>query len=121
MITTDTCVTIVPYFKINEDKVSEFKSLCKQFVDKVSHEPKCLFYGFSFSGNEAHCREGYADAEALLHHCQNVADLFSEIQKISTVTRWELHGPETELKKLEIPLGELNPKVFILEIGFRRR
>ncbi|MCX6936842.1 MAG: hypothetical protein NTU80_02935 [Verrucomicrobia bacterium] len=120
MIATDRCVTIVPYFQINEGKTSEFKALCKLLMDRVMHESNCLFYGFTFSGNEAHCREGYADAEGLIYHCKNVADLFSEIQKISTVTRLELHGPESELKKLELPLAELNPKNFVLELGFRR-
>ena len=120
MLTPDKCCTITPYFKVHEGKMDEFKSLCRQFMEKVSHESECLFYGFSFSGNEAHCREGYASAEGLLHHNQNVAELFIEIQKISTLTRLELHGPEEEIKKLRQPLAAMNPQIFILEYGFRR-
>ena len=51
------------YFRVPDGRLNAFKELCQQFVGKASGEPKCLYYGFSFCGNEAHCREGYADAE----------------------------------------------------------
>jgi quinol monooxygenase YgiN len=120
MIVTDKCCTIVPYFKVASGKMDAFKSLCEQFMTRVSNEPKCLFYGFSFAGDEAHCREGYADAEGMLYHNKNVADLFAEVQKIATVTRLEVHGPKDEVDKLRQPLAEMQPKFFILEYGFRR-
>ncbi len=96
-----------------------FKALCEQFMAKVSNEPKCLYYGFSFDGDEAHCREGYADAEGMLYHNQNVAELFAEVQKVAAVTRLEVHGPKEELDKLREPLAKMQPKFFILEYGFR--
>jgi hypothetical protein len=97
-----------------------FKMICEQFVSKTSSEPKCLYYGFSFSGNEAHCREGYQDAEAALTHLDNVGDLLNEALKISELTRLEIHGPESELAKLRAPLAALKPQFFVLEYGFRR-
>ena len=66
MSTEDTCCTIVPYFRVADGRLNAFKELCQQFVGKAGGEPKCLYYGFSFCGNEAHCREGYADAEGAL-------------------------------------------------------
>jgi hypothetical protein len=54
MATTDTCCTIVPYFKVNQGRLDEFKSLCTKMIERTSSEPKCLYYGFSFSGDAAH-------------------------------------------------------------------
>ena len=75
MSTLDKCCTIVPYFKIASDKLETFNKLCEEMVAKTSGEAKCLYYGFSFDGDQAHCREGYADAEGLLAHLENVGPL----------------------------------------------
>ncbi len=119
MATEDTCCTIVPYFKIQDEKVAEFKDLCKQFVEKTKQESKCLYYGFSFDGAQAHCREGYRDAEGLLAHLDNVGALLGEALKIAEIVRLEVHGPEGELVKLREPLADLKPQFFSLEYGFR--
>ena len=120
MATQDTCCTIVPYFKVHDGKLAAFKKLCEQFVEKTSTEPKCLYYGFSFLGDQAFCREGYKDAEGLLAHVENVGQLLQEAMTIADLTRFEIHGPEAELAKLRGPLGNLNPAFFVLEYGFRR-
>lgn len=120
MATQDTCCTIVPYFKVAAGQLGPFRELCQQFVDKTRPEPKCLYYGFSFLGDEAFCREGYQDAEGLLAHLKNVDDLLKQAFKIADITRLEIHGPEAELAKLRGPLAALNPKFFTLEVGFRR-
>ena len=120
MSTKDKCCTIVPYFKVSTGKLPAFQKLCEQFVMKTSQEPKCLYYGFSFNGDQAHCREGYEDAEGLLAHLENVAPLLEEALKISEITRLEVHGPEAELAKLREPLAKLNPQFFTLAYGFRR-
>ncbi|MCP4288443.1 MAG: hypothetical protein GY792_29135 [Gammaproteobacteria bacterium] len=120
MATSDTCCTIVPYFKVNEGRLDEFKMLCEEFVRKTETESRCLYYGFSFNGCEAHCREGYKDAEGLLAHLDNVGSLLEEALKIAVIDRLEVHGPEGELEKLRNSLSELNPQYFVLEYGFRR-
>ena len=71
----------------------------------VDTEPGCLYYGFSFDGDHAHCREGYSDA----------------LGAIADVVRFELHGPEAELAKLRGPFADLKPQYFSLEYGFRRK
>lgn len=63
MTTQDTCCTIVPYFDVPDEHLADFKTSCEQFVDLTSNEDKVLYYGLSFNGNTAHCREGYADPE----------------------------------------------------------
>ena len=120
MATQDKCCTIVPYFKISSGKLQAFKALCEKFVEKTKNEPNCLYYGFSFDGDQAHCREGYGNAEGLLAHLDSVGPLLEEALTISDLTRLEIHGPEEELVKLREPLAGLNPQFFALEYGFRR-
>lgn len=120
METPDNCCTLVPYFKIHEGKLEEMRRMCEQFVEKTRTEAKVLFYGFSFNGDQMHCREGYQDAEGLLVHLENVGELFKQALTIADLTRLEVHGPERELAKLRAPLAGLKPQFFTLEYGFRR-
>jgi quinol monooxygenase YgiN len=120
MTTTDACCSIAPYFKVHPDKLEAFQRLCAQLVEKTIQEPKCLFYAFTFKGDQAHCREGYADAGAVLAHLDNIGPLLQEALKMADLTRLEIHGPEAELEKLREPMAGLNPQFFGLEYGFRR-
>lgn len=116
----DACVSIHPYFKVHEGKLEAFRDLCERFVAKTRPEPKCFYYGFTFRGDEVHCREAYDDAEGLLAHLDNVGALLGEAATIAAITRLEIHGAEEQLAKLRGPLGHLNPEFFTLEYGFRR-
>jgi len=120
MATQDKCCSIVPYFKVHDGELEAFKALCEKFVEKTAEETKCLYYGFSFDGDQAHCREAYADAEGALAHLENVGALLEKALGIADLTRLEIHGPEKELAKLREPLADLNPQYFTLEFGFRR-
>ena len=120
MATDDTCCTIVPYFKVSAENLSAFKALCERFVAQTIQETGCLYYGFSFGGEAAFCREGYVNAEALLTHIENVGPLLKEAAEISEITRLEVHGPEAELVRLREPMAALKPQFFTLEYGFRR-
>jgi hypothetical protein len=73
MFTQDRVVSMHPYFKVSEGKWSHFSELCQQLVSMAAMEPKCLYYGFSFNGSEAFCREAYDGAEGLLTHLESVA------------------------------------------------
>lgn len=118
--TNDRVVSIHPYFRVSDGKMDEFKDLCDQFISLTAQEPKCLYYGFSFNGNDVHCREAYEDAEGLLAHLANVGALLKEVFKIAQVTRLEVHGVAEELAKLTEPLSTLAPTYFTLEYGIRR-
>ncbi len=120
MATQDKCCSIVPYFKVLEGKLGAFKELCERFVATTKGEAKCLYYGFCFDGHMAHCREGYADAEGVLTHLQNVGALLEEALTMAELARLEIHGPGGELAKLREPLAHLKPQFFVLEYGFRR-
>lgn len=116
----DTCCTLVPYFKVHEGRMDDFKRLGPSFEEKTLTEPGCLHYAFSFNGDEVHCREGYEDAAALLHHLDNVGSVLQEALKVADITRLEVHAPAAELEKLRGPLAKLNPAFFTVEGGFRR-
>ncbi len=120
MASPDTCCTLVPYFKVADGQLAAFKALGDQFVAKTRTEPGCVHYAFSFAGQEAHCREGYDNAAALLAHLENVGALLQQALKIAEITRLEVHGPAAEIAKLREPMAGLNPKFFELANGIRR-
>lgn len=120
MPTQDRSVSIHPYFKVADGKLGEFRAFCEKFMAVTATEPACLYYGFSFHGNDVHCREAYDGAEGLLAHLGNVRGLLDEVAKISEVTRLEVHGIEEELAKLREPLAGAGATFFTLECGFRR-
>lgn len=120
MFAHDTCCTLVPYFEVQDGQLDAFKALAQELVAKTRTEPGCMHYAFSFSGNLAHCREGYVDAAALLAHSANVAELIGEVLKISKIVRFEVHAPEAEIDKLRGPMASRNPQFFALEEGIRR-
>jgi quinol monooxygenase YgiN len=117
----DTTCTLVPYFDVAEGKLEEFKAMGPKFIELTRKEAGCVHYAFSFSGQAAHCREGYDNAAAVLAHLDNVGAQLGEALKIATISRLEVHGPAAELDKLREPLAALKPTFFTLaEGGFRR-
>ncbi len=120
MFVQDTCCTLVPYFDVPSENLPAFKALGATFLNKTRNEAGCLHYAFSFSGNLAHCREGYVNAEALLAHLENVAEPLGEALKLASLIRLEVHAPAAEVEKLKAPLAALEPQYFILEPGIRR-
>lgn len=120
MFTPDTCCTLVPYFEVPAGNLAAFKALGTQFLEKTRNEVGCMHYAFSFSGNIAHCREGYSNAEGILAHLENVAAPLGEALKLAKLIRLEIHAPAAEVEKLKAPLADLNPHFFILEAGIRR-
>jgi quinol monooxygenase YgiN len=120
MDTEDTCVSLVPYFKVHAGQLPTFKQLGEQFIEKTRSEPGVVFYAFSFHDDEAHCREGYKDAKGLLAHLENVGDLLKKALAMADLIRLEVHGPEDQIAQLREPLSGLNPKFYVLTNGFRR-
>jgi hypothetical protein len=109
-------VSLHPYFKAHPGKLEPLKAAMPAFVAKTAIEKKNLFYGFTISGDEIFCREGYTDAEGVLAHLDNVGALLAEALKSADLTRVELHGPAKELDKLKEPLAHLNPAWFPIEL-----
>ena len=121
MNSSDSFVTIHPYFKVSDEKLEAFKRLAGDLIEITRGEMGCLFYGFTYADGEAYCREGYKDADSLVSHLDNVSDLLQKIESISDLSRLEIHGPQDEIAKLRewSSIQNLNPKYFVLEGGFR--
>lgn len=122
MTTTDSRCSIHPYFEIHEGKEAEFKAVAERCVAATAEraqEEGCLYYGFSYDGRIAHCREAYRDAEGLLTHIGNIKELLGEALQLSGLVRVEVHGPAEELAKLRESLSSLEPTYYVLECGFR--
>jgi quinol monooxygenase YgiN len=119
MTSPDTCCSIVPYFKVHEGQLDRFKALCQEFVARTKSESGCLYYGYSFSGVEAHCREAYRDADGVLAHLANVGPMLPKLLELADLTCFEVHGPAGELEKLKGPLADFKPQYFTVECGFR--
>jgi hypothetical protein len=82
------CVTVQPYFTVNEGKLQEFKTIWQNMVPIVeAGETKCSFYEFSFRDNVAFCREGYDDADGVLVHLSNVNAALEEVSSVNH--KWE--------------------------------
>lgn len=120
MALEDTVCTLVPYFTVQEGKLDAFKALGEQMVERTRSESDVQFYGFSFSGQRAHCREGYASAAGILTHLGNVDSLLKQALAIASLDILEVHGPADQLAELKEPLKDLNPTYFTMETGFRR-
>lgn len=120
MALEDTVCTIVPYFTVKEGQLDTFKALGEQMVEITKNEADVLFYGFSFSGQRAHCREGYTSADGVLAHLGNVDSLLKQALEIASLDSIEIHGPADQLSQLQEPLKGLNPVYFTMETGFRK-
>ena len=122
MATDDRCVTIQPYFVIQEGKLDEVLPVLDKFVEQTRAEKDCLYYGFSRNGSELHCREGYANALAALAHLKNIGPLLKQTLESGLIelTDLQVHGPEAELAILREALEDLNPTYWVLESGFRK-
>ncbi len=120
MALEDQVCTLVPYFTVQDGKMDEFKALGERMVERTRGEDAVVFYGFSFDGHTAHCREGYKDAQGILAHLENVDALLKQALEISSIARLEVHGPAAEIDKLREPLAGLGPAFYTMETGFRR-
>ena len=120
MALEDTVCTLVPYFTVQDGKLDAFKALGEQMVEKTKTESDVVFYGFSFSGHRAHCREGYNSEQGVLAHLENVGELLGQALEIANLDMLEVHAPASAIEALKEPLSHLNPTYFTMETGFRR-
>lgn len=117
MIDPSKVVSIHPYFKVPSGKLEEARAMLREFIAKVETETGNLYYDFTINGDVIFCREGYQGAQALLDHCENVADELGRFLELVEVVRVEVHGTAGELDKLREPLADLNPEWFEFECG----
>jgi quinol monooxygenase YgiN len=120
MTIEDTWCTVDAYFSVKPEKKEAFDDVVNRFVRETKNENGIRYYGWSSSGEEVHCRQGYLNAEGFLEHAANVRHLFEEAMTISDCSRLAIHGPEEELEKLREPMAEIPLQYFSLTSSFRR-
>jgi hypothetical protein len=116
----DTWCTVDAYFHVKPQNREAFENLVDRFVQETKNESGMRYYGWSVSGEEFHCRQGFQNAEGFLEHATNVGHLFREASTISNCSRLAIHGPEKELEKLRGPMAETPLQYFSLTNSFRR-
>jgi quinol monooxygenase YgiN len=118
MSTFDNAVSINPYFLITDENMEAAKGFLAQFCDLVSkNETGCLFYNFTFRGNELCCREAYKDADAVKAHLENCGPALGKFLEIVELSRIEVHGPAAELEQLKEGFAGMNPDYYVCECG----
>lgn len=120
MALEDLTVTLAPYFKLHDRE--KFTSIWRADYAQFAHKDQCVHYAFTFSDdNQAHCREAYPSAAAVLQHLADVdAPLKAVLDpSIAELERLEVHGPASEIELLREALTPLGAKFFICEWGFR--
>lgn len=116
----DSHVTIVPYFKVPDGKMEEFRSGFATFYEGTKKGSKeCLYYGFQVCGNEVYCREGYKTANGVLAHLGDVKAVLDKAVALVGEGGLDLAvmGPAKELEKLKEPMGPLGTKFFETDAG----
>ena len=118
MSTFDNAVSINPYFKITNENMAAAKGFLTRFCNLVGkNETGCLFYNFTFKGNELCCREAYKDAAAVKAHLDNCGAALGEFLGIAELLRIEVHGPAAELEQLKETFAAMNPDYYVCECG----
>merc|ERR1740121_2534191 len=124
----DTTVTMCPYFKIQAANLQLWKAQCDSFYERAKNEDGLLFYGFCFEevdGDcEVHVRQGFRDATSLLAHLRAIDVPIQAALKLSQLERVEVHGPASELRKVEAEqtaMGEAKFQFFEAEAEPLRR
>jgi hypothetical protein len=119
-MTSQTTVSLHPYFKPHDGKLAEFIAKMPAFVERTRSEESVLFYDFTVCGDTVFCREAYVGGEGALHHLDNVGDLLGEALSISELIRLEVHGAAAELDKMREALKDLPVQWFVLEAGLEK-
>jgi hypothetical protein len=120
----DTVIHLYPYFDLKDD--TKFKQIwydAYPATKAAAEAEKSAMYAFAFDGDNgtALCREAYGDAEGVLLHLKNVDGPLKAVldPSVASLLRLEVHGPKSELDKLQPALGPLGAKFFHIEWGFR--
>lgn len=116
-----TVVTLVGYFNIRPASADQFRANCEEMVALRGREPGHLASAYSFDGDiAATSREDYENADAVMRHMEVGQHIYERTRALVEVTGVEIHGPAAELDKLRDLFGDLSPRLYVTEFGFRR-
>ena len=114
-------VTLIAYFNIGPGNADRFRANCQEMVALRTREPGHLASAYSFDGDAAATsREDYENADAVKRHMEVGQHIYESTRGLVSVTGVEIHGPAAELDKLRDLFGDLSPRFYVTEFGFRR-
>ena len=79
----------------------------------------CVYHGWTEAGDTLFCREGYLDSDAVLAHLNNVASC-TGLADCTRLRRLELHGPPSQLAKLQGIGQQMGAECYERQEGFQR-
>jgi quinol monooxygenase YgiN len=98
----DTTLSMMVHWKVKD--MAAFLRGCADFAELTKQETGNKYYGFTVSGDQAVCKEGYTGAEGFLAHLENVEGPLAKALQVADITKIEAHGPKAEVDKLRDPL-----------------
>lgn len=114
-------VTVVATFDIRPDCAKQFRVNCEAMIALREKEPGHLASAYSFDGDSAATsREDYENADAVIQHMTVGQHIYESTRSLVDITGVEIHGPAAELDKLRDLFGDMSPRFYITEYGFRR-
>ena len=106
MAAQDTVCSLTPCFTITN--LEKFKEHAAKCIEITKTQSGVVNYGLSISqdGTQAHCREAYTSAQAVLDHVAGVMPVLSKLlEEGATLDSIQCHGPASEIDKLKGDAG----------------
>ncbi|KAL1503730.1 hypothetical protein AB1Y20_012201 [Prymnesium parvum] len=112
--------SIQPYLLVHD--WAKARPLMDECVARSRNEDKCLWYGWTRSGDRIFCREAYTTGEGALEHLANVGAVVEKLTSngVATVERFEFHAPAEDVAKCKEVMDPLGATYFILQSGFQK-
>jgi quinol monooxygenase YgiN len=103
--------TLTPNYTINDWEKA--RPIMQKIIDAASEEPGCTYFGWAKSGNKLNSSEIFTDGKSLKSHIERVTPMIEELKAgPATLDKFDVHGPENEIKQIEESASALRPEYF---------
>ena len=109
--------TLHAYYDLTDEGKAE--PVLADLAARTKSESGCVYHGWTKAGDTLFCREGYLDSDAVLAHLSNVASC-TGLADCTRLRRLELHGPPSQLAKLQDIAQQMGAECFERQEGFQR-
>ena len=109
--------TLHAYYDLTDEGKAE--PVLADLAARTKSESGCVYHGWTKAGDTLFCREGYLDSDAVLAHLSNVASC-KGLADCTRLRRLELHGPPSQLAKLQDIAQQMGAECFERQEGFQR-
>ncbi|CAE7295649.1 unnamed protein product [Symbiodinium necroappetens] len=109
--------TLHAYYDLTDEGKAE--PVLGDLATRTKSERGCVYHGWTKAGNTLFCREGYLDSDAVLAHLNNVASC-TGLADCTRLRCLELHGPPSQLAKLQGIAQQMGAECYERQEGFQR-